>query len=64
MHTSPRTNLSALPQPNPERIKSEATDRYKSLNEESLKQSGDIYLIADFSTGEVEGHEGRHRMIR
>ena len=53
----------SLTTPMPERIEAEALDRYKSLNEDSLKESGNIFLIADFKSGEVEGHEGRHRMV-
>ena len=47
---------------NENHITDEARRKYASLDLDVLSESQPIFLIVDFSSGEVEGHEGRHRM--
>ena len=44
-------------------IEMDTASRYGALNEEGLRSDRHgIYLVVDMETGEVVGHEGRHRM--
>ena len=47
---------------NENHITDEARRKYASLDLDVLSESQPIFLRVDFSSGEVEGHEGRHRM--
>ncbi len=47
---------------NENHITDEARRKYASLDLDVLSESQPIFLRVDFNSGEVEGHEGRHRM--